>query len=529
MITKQNRLTQWSFHSGRAYADPFNDVALDVDITGPTGQTQRVPAYWAGGNTWSVRYASPHAGKYTYQSICSDEENPDLHDQTGQIEIAPYEGDHALYKRGCLQVSKDKRYLQHADGTPFFWYGDTWWMALCDRLAWPADFQTLVEDRVQKGFTVIQLVAGLFPDMPPFDERGKNEGGFAWEADFARINPAFFDQADQRIFHLVHRGLVPCILGCWGYYLSRLGTDKMKQHWRYLIARWGALPVTWCLAGEGSMPYYLSKTKEADRAALKTGWTEVARYVRATDPYAHPLTIHPSISARDSVDDPAVLDYDMLQTGHGDRNSVPNTLRRMAAAYSTQPTMPVLNGEVCYEGIGEACRQEVQRFMFWICLLNGACGHTYGANGIWQVNTKERPFGPSPHGRSWGDTPWIEAMQLPGSKQLGLSKTFLERYDWWQIEPHPEWVENHATPDDIYAPYAGGIAGVVRFVFLPSGVWNATLTELEDDVPYRAFLFDPITGQERDKGDMVVGDNNTWKLAETLPVFQDWVLVVEAK
>ena len=75
--------------------------------------------------------------------------------------------------------------------------------------------------------------------------------------------------------------------------------------------------------------------------------------------------------------------------------------------------MPVLVGEVCYEGILEASRQEIQRFMFWTCILNGAGGHTYGANGIWQVNTRERPFGPSPHGRSWGDVPWDVAARTP--------------------------------------------------------------------------------------------------------------------
>ena len=75
--------------------------------------------------------------------------------------------------------------------------------------------------------------------------------------------------------------------------------------------------------------------------------------------------------------------------------------------------MPVLAGEVCYEGILEASRQEIQRFMFWTCILNGAGGHTYGANGIWQVNTRERPYGPSPHGRSWGDVPWDVAARSP--------------------------------------------------------------------------------------------------------------------
>ena len=33
----------------------------------------------------------------------------------------------------------------------------------------------------------------------------------------------------------------------------------MKKHWRYLAARYGALPVVWCAAGEVNLPYYLEK------------------------------------------------------------------------------------------------------------------------------------------------------------------------------------------------------------------------------------------------------------------------------
>ena len=121
------------------------------------------------------------------------------------------------------------------------------------------------------------------------------------------------------------------------------------------------------------------------------------------DPYHRLITIHPSRSARECVSDPSVLDFDMLQTGHGDRQSAPNTVRTLTASYAAQPRMPVIDGEVCYEGIMEASRQEVQRFYFWACVLSGAAGHTYGANGIWQVNRREQPFGASPHGRSWGD------------------------------------------------------------------------------------------------------------------------------
>ena len=199
------------------------------------------------------------------------------------------------------------------------------------------------------------------------------------------------------------------------------------------------------------------------------------------------------VAGGDHLEDPSLLDIDMLQTGHGDRRSISNTIRLVNSAYTGTPTLPVINGEVCYEGIGEACRQEVQRFMFWICMLSGACGHTYGANGIWQVNTKETPYGPSPRGRSWGHTPWEEAYQLPGSAQVGLGKRLLQKYEWWRFEPHSEWVENHATEDSVYAPYAGGISGKVRLVFLPSGVWGITLKGIEPDIPYRAFLYSPVT------------------------------------
>ena len=113
-------------------------------------------------------------------------------------------------------------------------------MGLCQRLRWPGEFRVLAADRVRKGFTVVQIVAGLYPDMPQFDPRGANEAGYPWEKDYARINPAYFDMADLRIQYLVAQGIVPCVVGAWGYYLPLLGLDRMKQHWRNLVARWGA-------------------------------------------------------------------------------------------------------------------------------------------------------------------------------------------------------------------------------------------------------------------------------------------------
>ena len=68
----QHVVHEWSFSSARRYADPFNQVELDVLFSGPDGMAQRVPAFWAGGNLWRVRFSAPLAGVYRYETICSD-------------------------------------------------------------------------------------------------------------------------------------------------------------------------------------------------------------------------------------------------------------------------------------------------------------------------------------------------------------------------------------------------------------------------------------------------------------------------
>jgi hypothetical protein len=193
-----NRVKEWTFTSTtKAYADPFNEVQLDMRVTAPDGAQLRVPAFWAGEQTWRVRYSSPQVGTHHWRLECSDRENKNLHGVEGTLELQPYSGENALYRRGFVKVAEDKRHLVYNNGRPFFWLGDTWWMGLCDRLKFPDDVKKLAADRKTKGFNVIQIVAGLYPDMHPFDPRGANEGGFPWEKEYARINPAYFDAADN--------------------------------------------------------------------------------------------------------------------------------------------------------------------------------------------------------------------------------------------------------------------------------------------------------------------------------------------
>src|SRR2546422_1360099 len=147
------------------------------------------------------------------------------------------------------------------------------------------------------------------------------------------------------------------------------------------------------------------------------------------DRFSRPLSIHPTgmgrLSARGTTTDEALLDYDMLQTGHGMREVLKGTVDTVRASYTAKPVMPVINSEVCFEMLNDSIPAEIPRLMFWASVLSGAAGHTYGANGIWQCNRPGEPHGKSPHGGSYGKIPWNEAMNLPGSRQLGQATKFL--------------------------------------------------------------------------------------------------------
>lgn len=481
-----NTVTEIAFHSLKDYANSFTDLELDVVFTDPQGTGIKVPAFWAGGNTWKVRYASPLPGTHHFRSECSDTGNAGLHGIEGPVEIVPYTGDNRLYRHGPIQVAPDRRHFAHTDGTPFFWLGDTWWKCLAKRLTWEG-FRELAADRKSKGFSVIQIVCGPYPDEDAFEDMWANEGGWPYHTrDCKDLNPEYWNYADRRLTHLIDVELVPAIVGAWGRHdcdaMRVAGVEGIKQHWRYVIARYGAYPVVWILGGELQNE---SKWGEGP-------WGEVGRYVRSIDPYRRPITNHTGGGRRGNPGDDLLVTYDMVGGSHDQAVAISSAIENFKDAYSKEPPMPVLVGETCYEGHMQTGFQYVQRHMFWQYMLSGAAG-------IWHASVEGEPgcassaFG----GRKVYDwTTWREGMNYPGATQLGLGKKLLEEYPWSRFEPYPEWAEEGS--------YAAGIPGEVRFIYQPKrGIYNwqgAVVKEVETNVPYSAFYFDPATGRRFDQG-----------------------------
>lgn len=554
---------------------------VDAVFTDPAGGTRRVPAFCSGGS-WRVRYASPLPGVHRFEVEGAGSGLV----ASGEVKVtaeAPSEG---LARHGPVRVSGDGRHFEHLDGTAFLWLADTWWDAFTDRIT-DSEFTDLARQRAEQGFSVIQVVAGLYPEMEPFAREGANQTGWVWTADFAQLNDRWFDEADRRVVELVNHGLVPCVVGAWGHYIQRMGSERMRRHWRELIARWGAYPVVWCLAGELSAPTYEqmhAAASQLERGRLRGGealrvlgrtitayagrfarrrrtgfpdtgmivrqlglksiavsqvaaWAQVARYVDHLEPFGRPVTAHPA--ANWPVDTlaipPTLIDFWMLQTGHSALDTPANSVTQLTETIQRRPSQPVLVGEVCYEGILGSSWHEIQRFLFYSHMLSGAAGHSYGAQGLWGFNTPDYLGGIA--GR-WNDVTWRQAADLPGATHLGIGRRLLEQLPWPQLAPHPEMVSPHHTARDRIQPYAAATPDGIRLIYFPTpgmmrrslGFHRVTLHDLGDRPEWQGTYINPRTGDHEPTFTIHPDEDGTTTLSRglqgPLPSKEDWLLLL---
>ena len=125
--------------SQRTFPNPYTDVTVWVDLTGP-GFNKRVYGFWDGGAKFRVRVVATAPGTWSWRSG-SEPADTGLAGKSGTFEPSTWteaEKQQNPLRRGFLHPLQDHA-LQTADGTPFFVLGDTWWATGTNRFRWYDD------------------------------------------------------------------------------------------------------------------------------------------------------------------------------------------------------------------------------------------------------------------------------------------------------------------------------------------------------------------------------------------------------
>ncbi len=467
-----------SLTAAKTPARPYAGVEVDVHFSGPGGRTLEVPAFWDEERGFRFRAAFPAVGLWRWRTTCNDPTDTGLQGQSGAVRVGAYAGDNAFFRHGDLRVSADRRYLIHADGTPFLWMGDTAWNTAWKSTA--AEWREYVDTRARQRFNVLQVVAtGLGsktappPGRSPFHPDGSPDA-VVWR------------ELEDKIACANDRGVMVLLVGVGKSHAGYEAPQRSPAFARYLAGR---------LAG-----HLVIFSPSMDQRLEPVNEESGARLHRLTN---HLITQHPGthLDTARRYHDADYTDFCGLQSGHHSGRLEP----AYAAArewtlemWRRPPVKPVINIETMYDARGNDrgpnWREQDVRKLGWIAWLSGSRGYTYGAGDI-------PPKVPAGAGGVWrfSDHPaaydhWRKAMLWPSAGQMTHLRDFFAGIDWWRLVPAPDLVKNQADDPRHKMAVSSAAAGDLLVAYLPDNAEIVLdLSQLRPGLSAR--WFNPVTGR----------------------------------
>ena len=459
-----------------------------------------------------------------------------------------------------LRVSDNKRFFVKADGSPFFYLGDTEW-ALFHLTREDAEFY--LKDRAAKKFTVIQAIATFWGGLDRPNAYG--ETVFV-NGDPMHPNEAYFKHVDWVVDKAESLGLYIGMVPIWSKEYVQQDRSLLDipaygpsirsairaqgpsvvdkagayAYGRFLGSRYRDKPIIWILGGDW-FPTGVEDT-----------WRAMAAGLAAGDGGAHLKSYHPKSprSSSQFFHNDDWLDFNMLQSGH---TSLNRNYDLIAADYDRIPVKPVIDGEGGYEGYNRIEAYLVRRIAYCGVFAGGA-GYTYGANGVFGATSKSwrnpagraakadatgrRGAGDGSPGVQDGEVPsrapalpWKQALQLPAASQMQYLRDLIESRpmllripDQWLLVNDPM-----GTSDRIQACRASD--GSYAFIYTATGAKLDVrlvdrIYEKLSGTSIKAYWYDPRLGTSTNIGEFPKTESRQF----TPPSSgrgNDWVLVLD--
>ena len=533
-------------------------VVLDAVFTNrENGAVLRLPAFWRGGNTFTVRFAPTSYGIWDYVTAC--ESDTSLDGRTGTVAANAYKGDLQIYRRGFVKTNGSK-YFVYGDGTPFFYLGDTHWSMLTEeydraglgagRTGAESHFRYIVDKRVEQGFTVYQ--------SEPIGTKADLTDGSLSSSDAAAFN-----DNDRYYRYIAEKGLVHANAE---FFFAGAMNEKVMNDERYLeaisrywVARYAAYPVMWTLGQEIDNDFYRERGDQKIYDYTNNPWVKIAEYIHKYDAYGHPLSGHQENAIYTTVTGKGTT---VKETDNGGRSVFyPDDVTERTGhdwwAVQWQPELSSQindavpknyfeSGKVAINYESRYCNLWTKdygaRAQSWIAMLSGFSGVGYGAADIWLYNSTYNMNEPSNDGLetiSVADKAmaWGNAVNLESAYQQGYMRRFFENFDWWKLVP--DFNDKNRFDGNVSSRkrsyYTCATAGDELYVIYlySKNKASGTVCDMDGDAVYEAKWYDPRNDVYTDIGEIRADktDRNgkpAWA-APDRPEELDYVLVLRKK
>jgi hypothetical protein len=317
-------------------------------------------------------------------------------------------GDLPWETHGALRVADNGRYLEHADGTPFIWIGDTaWHLYTLNR----SQIDQYFRDRASKAFNVVQIMAAK-------GNKSRRRFGYATRNGFRdvyfhmntlgelpfestappKLNEAYWSEIDYIVKTGARYGVYVCLATMWGHGAVEWFGDPHRDNYTYsrlLAKRYSHEPnVIWIAAGEfvkitGDWRGPISEEQKELLNRLGEGLRDGAESHQLIGMHGNQFrTAMPSTYFHNE----SWLDFHMNQSW--DRFDFIEEMIETDRGLS--PAKPTLLAEGKYEGsrfpsgpaAGSIANSWHMRMQAYWSVFFGGFGHTYGALNVWNCDGK---------------------------------------------------------------------------------------------------------------------------------------------
>jgi hypothetical protein len=432
------------------------------------------------------------------------------------------------WANGPLKVSDNRHFLQHENGKPFFWLGETAWLFPSRLNRDEAGYY--IAETAKNGYNVIQIsvLHGLGATNAYGDYALPN--GF----DFTHIDKPgeynYWKHTDYIVKQAAQRGIYIGIVCVWGGNVKsgNMSVEDAKKYGEFLANRYKNEPnIIWIIGGDV-------------RGDVKPEvWRALATTIKSIDSL-HLMTYHPLGRTMSATwfNNESWLDFNMFQSGHrrygqrrgdGDyaiqENTEEDSWRFVDRSLAFKPEKPVVDGEPSYEDIPQGLHDtsqprwqasDVRRYAYW-SVFGGACGHTYGHNSTMQMY---RPgIGPA-----YGATkPWWEAIHDPGCRQMQHLKKLILAF------PFLERISDQSVITSVNGTQYERVIATRGNDYILLYNYTNRLTEIDMEkisgARKKAWWYSPVSGQTEYIGEFPTG-KHSFNHDSGYRAGNDWVLIV---